>query len=151
MPEFRYAEGRIAESVAFITREMQEFDTDYAVVTWKQYREDGKLQKLADRTVENVLTALIETCGTILTREGLAADSYGEALGRCGKLFGFSEEEQLRLEKLAIQRNRLAHRYLDFRWQAVNLFRRERDLVRRLLARILAQEERLAASRDEQG
>jgi len=114
MPDFRYAQGRIPETVAFISEEIREFDADYAEKTWKDYRDDRKLQKLMDRTVENVLTALVEACGTILSQEGTAVESYAEALSRAGKLFGFTEEEQQRLEKLAIQRNRLAHRYLAF-------------------------------------
>ena len=142
MPDFRYALGRIPETVAFISEEIREFDTDYADKTWKEYRDDRKLQKLMDRTVENILTALVEVCGTILTQEGTAVESYAEALGRSGKLFGFTHEEEQRLEKLAIQRNRLAHRYLDFRWQAVSLFSRERPLVRRLLTDILSREEK---------
>jgi len=142
MPDFRYAQGRIPETVAFISEEIREFDADYAEKTWKDYRDDRKLQKLMDRTVENVLTALVEVCGTILSQEGTAVESYAEALSRSGKLFGFTEEEQQRLEKLAIQRNRLAHRYLDFRWQAVSLFSRERPLVRRLLADLLSREEK---------
>ena len=60
MPEFRYALGRIPESVAFIARELAEFDSDYAATTAAEYRDDRKLQKLVDRTVENVVTAMVE-------------------------------------------------------------------------------------------
>lgn len=141
MPEFRYAWGRIPESVAFISTELREFDTDYSGKSATEYRADRKLQKLMDRTVENILTALVEVCGTVLTQEGIAVDSYAEATRRCGGLLGLSEDEQVRLEKLAMQRNRLAHRYLDFRWQAVDLFRRERELIRLLLTHVLAREE----------
>ncbi len=45
MPEFRYAKGRIMESLAFITKEMDEFKSDYASKTWKDYESDTKLQK----------------------------------------------------------------------------------------------------------
>ena len=33
MPEFRYAKGRIMETIAFITKEMEEFETDYSLKT----------------------------------------------------------------------------------------------------------------------
>jgi hypothetical protein len=73
---------------------MMEFDREYSNKTWNDYQSDKKLQKLMDRTVENVLTALIEVCGTILTEEGIGVGSYAEALRKTAELFGFPEDEQ---------------------------------------------------------
>lgn len=140
MPEFRYGKGRIIESISYITEEIKEFDAEYAAKTWKDYRDDKKLQKLIDRTVENILTALIEVCGAVLTGRGVGVESYSEALAGAGRLFGFSETEQEDLSRLAVQRNRLAHRYLNFRWQAVRMFAEQRPLVVKLLDRVLAEE-----------
>lgn len=120
---------------------IKEFDEDYASKKWENYRKDKKLQKLMDRTVENILTALIEVSGTVLTQEGIPIESYAQVLSECAKKFGFSEKEQEELSKLAIQRNRLALRYLNFRWQAVNMFVKLKPLVLRLLEKILAREE----------
>ena len=142
MPEYWYAKGRILESIRFISEELKEFETEYSNKTWKEYQDDKKLQKLIDRTVENILTAMIKVCGTVLTEEGISVDSYGDALKKCSKFFGLSEEEQESLSKLAVQRNRLAHRYLNFRWQAVKMFAEQRGLVARLIAMILEREER---------
>lgn len=137
MPEFTYAKGRIEESIQFISDEIKEFEEDYADKSWPDYQKDKKLQKLIDRTVENVLTALIEVCGTILTQKGLAVDTYGSVLKECARVYGFSEEEQEKLAKLAIQRNRLAHRYLNFRWQAVKMFGEQKSVVVKLIKTIL--------------
>jgi len=142
VPEFTYAKGRIAESIQFISVEMKEFETEYASKTWKDYQNEKKLQKLMDKTVENILTALIEVSGTVLTEEGVAVENYGDALRKCSALLGFSENDQENLSKLAIQRNRLAHRYLDFRWQAVKMFSEQRKLVKKLITLILEREER---------
>ena len=136
MPEFKYARGRITNSLQFITEEIKEFEQDYSSKTWKDYKEDRKIQKLIDRTVENILTALIEVCGTILTQEGISAENYAQVLGECAKKFTFSEDEQSSLVKLAIQRNRLAHRYLNFRWQAVKMFVETKQLILKLLTKI---------------
>ena len=141
MPELQYARGRIAESLTFISEEMQEFQEDYAQRTWLEYQHDKKLQKLIDRTLENILTALIEICGAVLAEEGISSESYGGALKRCSGLFGFSVKEQDNLASLAMQRNRLAHRYLNFKWQAIRMFSQQEELVRRLLTRILEREE----------
>lgn len=80
MPEFSYARGRIEESVQFLSGEIREFQSDYANKTLSNYQEDSKLQKLMDRTVENILTALIEVCGAVLAEEGIRAENYGEAI-----------------------------------------------------------------------
>jgi len=140
MPEFKYAKGRVAESIQYLSEEIREFESDYADKTWKDYQDDKKLQKLVDRTVENILTALIEICGTILVEEGIGVDSYVDALKKSAKLLGFSEEEQDNLSRLAIQRNRLAHRYLNFRWQAIKMFGEQKNLIVKLVTRILERE-----------
>lgn len=142
MPEYRYAKGRILESIRFISEELKEFETEYANKTQQEYQDDRRLQKIMDRTVENILTALVEICGTVLTEEGISVESYADAVKRCSKLFDLSEEEAESLAKLAVQRNRLAHRYLNFRWQAVKMFAAQRGLVMRLIAAILKREER---------
>jgi uncharacterized protein YutE (UPF0331/DUF86 family) len=142
MTEYRYAKGRILESIQYITNEMKEFNDDYADKEWGEYQNDTKLQKLMDRTVENILTALIEICGTVLTEQGIAVESYGDGLKKCAKFFGLSKKQQENLARLAIQRNRLAHRYLNFRWQAVQMFSEQEHLVSKLLRKILEREEK---------
>ena len=137
----RDSKGRIAESIQFVSEEMKEFNAEYANKARKEYQNDNKLQKLVDRTVENILTALIEICGTVLTEEGIAVESYVDTLKKCSKFFGLSEDQRENLSKLAIQRNRLAHRYLNFRWQAVKMFAEQRRLISKLLAKILEREE----------
>lgn len=140
MPEFRYAVGRIIESLQFISQEIKEFDEDYVSKTWEDYQKDKKLQKLMDRTVENILTALIEVSGTVLTQESISIENYAQVLRECAKRYDFSEEEQEKLSKLAIQRNRLAHRYLNFRWEAISMFAELKPLVTKLLEKILKRE-----------
>jgi len=142
VPEYHYAKGRIAESIQFISEEMKEFDKEYASKTWEDYQNDKKIQKLVDKTVENILTAVIEVCGTILTEEKIAVDSYPDTLKKIGRFFKFSEKEQENLAKLAIQRNRLVHRYLNFRWQAVKMFSGQRKLVKKLMTLILEREKK---------
>jgi uncharacterized protein YutE (UPF0331/DUF86 family) len=142
MVEFKYARGRITESIQFISEEIREFEEDYVQKTWHDYQEDRKLQKLIDRTVENTLTALIEVCGTYLAERGKAPDNYVDVLRTAAALLGLTTEEQDALGSLAIQRNRLAHRYLDLRWQAVKDFGAKRELVKRILTSILDQQSR---------
>jgi uncharacterized protein YutE (UPF0331/DUF86 family) len=136
VPEFNYAQGRISDSLQFIASEIKEFEEDYLKVSWEEYKANRKLQKLMDRTVENIFTALIELGGTILTQQGIAVESYAQVLSECAQRLGFSEEEQQVLAKIALQRNRLAHRYLNFRWQSINMFVKNKSLILRLLSKI---------------
>ena len=140
MVDFQHAKGRIEESVAFITNEMEEFEKDYAAKDWKEYKQDNKLQKLIDRTVENILTALIEISGSILVEEGISCHNYAEILKKAGQLFGFAEKDQEQLSRLAVQRNRLAHRYLNYRWQAIKTYKNTVPLVKRLLIAAIQRE-----------
>ena len=141
MPEFRYAKGRIIDSLRFISEEMKEFQDDYALKNRSEYEVDRKLQKLIDRTVENILTALIEVCGTFLTQQEIYAESYADVLRKSAQNLGLNSEDQESLAKLGFVRNRLAHRYLNFRWQAIQDFSLKRDLVVRVLSELLKKEE----------
>ena len=143
MPDFKYARGRIEETIQFIAGEIKEFDEEYSLWTWKDYQQDKKIQKLMDRTVENILTALIEICGAFLTQKSIAVENYAQVLTKCAQELGFSEEEQGRLAGLAGQRNRLAHRYLNFRWLAVSGFMESRPLISELLKKIMDNKERI--------
>src|SRR3989338_5595197 len=142
MPDFKYAKGRIIESLQFIAEEIKEFDQEYASKAWTDYQNDKKLQKLVDRTIENIITALIEVCGTILTQQNTAVDNYAQVLSECAKKLGFSIQEQESISKLALQRNRLAHRYLNFRWQAVAMFKEQRPIINKILTKIMEYEEK---------
>jgi len=142
MPKYKYAKGRIIESIQFISQEMKEFEMEYTNKGWKDYKNDNKLQKLMDRTVENIITALIEVSGTILTEEGISIESYSDALRKCAAILGFSAKKQEIFSKLALQRNRLAHRYLNFRWEAIKMFKDQKELIIEILKRILEREEK---------
>ena len=133
MVDFHYAKGRIEESIDFITKEMEEFEKDYAAKDWKDYMQDKKLQKLMDRTVENILTALIETSGTVLVEEGISGHSYAEILKKVGEFFRFTEKAQGELSRLAVQRNRLAHRYLNYRWEAIKTYKKTHNSNNRFI------------------
>ena len=147
MPEFRYARGRMVDSIRYLSEEMKEFQDDYADRSWQDYQKDKKLQKLIDRTVENILTALIEVCGTFLTNQGIASESYADALRKAGGLLGLTEQEQNDLAGLALQRNRLAHRYLNFRWQTIRAFSDKRELICRVADLLLQKDEAPTAKR----
>jgi uncharacterized protein YutE (UPF0331/DUF86 family) len=148
MPDFFYAKGRILESIQYISEELKEFERDYDAKTWPEYQNNRKIQKLIDRTVENILTALIEVSGTLATRNTIKVESYADALRKASELLGFNQEDQEKLGKLAAQRNRLAHRYLNFRWQVIRVFKEGKPLIGEFLKRALEQEKERLAQND---
>ncbi|MBW1689999.1 MAG: hypothetical protein JRJ70_04475 [Deltaproteobacteria bacterium] len=119
---------------------MAEFDHDYKDRTWKDYQQDGKLQKLMDRTVENILTALIEVSGTVLVEEGIKGDSYQDILMKAAELFSFSDKDRRVFAGLSIQRKRLANRYLNYRWQAVKAYKEASDIINKFLMLVIERE-----------
>jgi uncharacterized protein YutE (UPF0331/DUF86 family) len=143
MPDYFYARGRILESIQYISDELKEFEGDYDGKTWQEYQKDRKTQKLMDRTVENILTALIEVSGTLATRKAIKVESYSDALRKAADLLGFNVEDQEKLGKLAAQRNRLAHRYLNFRWQVIRIFKETKPLLLDFIKKILELEKSL--------
>ena len=143
MTDFYYAKGRVLESIQYISDELKEFERDYDGKTWPEYQNDRKIQKLMDRTVENILTALIEVSGTLATRNTIKVENYADALRKASELLGFNQEDQEKLGKLAAQRNRLAHRYLNFRWQVIRIFKENRPLLLDFIKKILELEKSL--------
>ena len=137
MTDFYYAKGRVLETIQYISEELKEFERDYDGKTWPEYQNDRKIQKLMDRTVENILTALIEVSGTLATRNTIKVENYADALRKASELLGFNLEDQEKLGKLAAQRNRLAHRYLNFRWQVIRIFKENRRLLLDFIKKIL--------------
>ncbi len=142
MPEYTYAKGRIAETVQFITREMKEFEDEYAQVTWEEYQRDSKTQKLIDRTVENILNAFVEVCGTILAEEGKSADNYSDTIRSAAEMLGSKPDEARAMAKLAVHRNRLVHRYLNMKWQAIIAYKEQSGLIATIMTAILDRESR---------
>lgn len=140
-PEFSYSKGRILATVEFITKEMEDFDKYFAEMTLKEYKFLDTLRaKALEKTVENILTSLIEIAGAISVEEGKSVENYSTAINEASLILGFDEETALSLAKLAVQRNRIVHRYLDFKWEAIKSYKESRELIREFLKRVINRE-----------
>ena len=136
MKRFSYARGRIEETLQFIAQEMEEFDREYGDKTYQDYYSDRKLQKLMDKTVEDILTALIELSGTLLVQKGKRVESYRQILREAALVYGLGNKKAEELSHLAIERNRIVHRYLDIRWDSIREYRERIPLIREFLRRV---------------
>ena len=145
-PEFSYSKGRILPSVEFILKEMNDFDQHFPEITWNNYRMlDSLKMKALEKTVENILTALIEVAGTIAIENEKIVENYSVALSEAALIIGLSEDKAVILGKLAGMRNRLAHRYLDFKWETIKAYINAKPSIKDFLSGVVAREkEKLA-------
>ena len=142
-PDFSYSKGRVISSVNFILKEMDDFNTYFSSITWQDYRmlEPLKLKAL-EKTVENILTALIEISGVIVVEENKQIDDYATIIEQASLCIGLTNNEASQLAKLARQRNRLAHRYLDFKWEAIKSYMDTRNSIKHFLQLATIREEK---------
>jgi uncharacterized protein YutE (UPF0331/DUF86 family) len=140
-PEFMYAKGRIIETIQFISKEIREFENEYEKISWQEYGQNSKIQKLIERTVENILTAFIELAGTYLAQMKISGENYSDILRKFSQNLACTEDDVEKIASLASQRNRLAHRYLDYKWQAIKLFKENKPLLKSILTIVLEKEE----------
>jgi uncharacterized protein YutE (UPF0331/DUF86 family) len=68
------------------------------------------------------------------------ADNYADVLRKTGNFFNFRDDECEILATMAIQRNRLAHRYLNFRWQVVKYYKDNENTIKKLIYAIFEYE-----------
>ncbi len=139
-PFKKYGKGCVVDSIQFILREMAEFDQDYANKNCKEYTNDIKLQKLIEKTIENVLTTAIDVSKVELAREGIVTENCSERMRKAGRIFKLDEFECEDLAKLVSQRNYLMHRYLDLKWQVVITYKQSRPLLMKFLRLVLDKE-----------
>ncbi len=139
--KFRYAEGRVSDTIQFITGEMEVFKKHFGNIDWNSYRLMDIIQARAvERIVENILTALIELAGTICIQHNRSVDSYSTALKEAALVFGFEEKSAEEFSRLAVYRNKLAHRYLDIKWDVIKTFIKKQPIIKEFLKRVIEAE-----------
>ncbi len=141
--DFTYSKGRILSSVNFVLKEMDDFNTYFSHITWKNYSalEPLKLKAL-EKTVENILTALIEISGAIVVEEEQQVEDYATIIEQACRILGMNKNDASRMAKLARQRNRLAHRYLDLKWEAIKSYMDTRHSIQHFLQLATNREEK---------
>ncbi len=140
---FSYSKGRVLSSLNFILKEMDDFDRYFSGMTWQDYRTLDPLKlKALERTVENILTALIEISGVIVVEEEKQVEDYATVMEQASLITGLSGGEASQLARLARQRNRLAHRYLDFKWDAIKSYMDARKPIQHFLHLATRREEK---------
>lgn len=142
-PNFSYSKGRVLSSVNFVLKEMDDFNTYFSNITWQDYSALVPLKlKALEKTVENILTALIEISGAIVVEEEQQVEDYATIIEQASLILGMKKNEASQMAKLARQRNRLAHRYLDLKWEAIKSYMDTLHSIKRFLQLATNREEK---------
>lgn len=134
---FEYAKGRVLDTLEFIMKEIIDYKNNFGILTYQEYTSlNGLKIKALERTIENILNALIELSGTISIERGFKVDNYYSALRKGARLVGVDEEKAEELAELANVRNNLVHRYLDTKWEIVREFQEKLPLITIFIKRV---------------
>jgi uncharacterized protein YutE (UPF0331/DUF86 family) len=108
----------------FLLDEVADFHL-YQSVTWEDYK-DRRKRREVERWIENIINASIDIAKVLLSVKGLEIpQTYREILRDISLTNLFREELGLKISEWASIRNKLAHEYIDIRWDAIKKFAKE--------------------------
>lgn len=115
----RYA---LQRRLVFPDSELKALD-EFANFTWQDYQSKDKERRQLERTIENIMNAVIDCAKIVLaSRKRPMPSTYREVIRLTGSIEGFSQDVSERLSEWTELRNILAHEYFDIRWQPIENF-----------------------------
>ena len=114
----------LTKRLDFLLDEVADFHL-YQSVTWEDYKNRRKRREV-ERWIENIINASIDIAKVLLSVKGLEIpQTYREILRDISLTNLFREELGLKISEWASIRNKLAHEYIDIRWDAIKKFVKE--------------------------
>jgi uncharacterized protein YutE (UPF0331/DUF86 family) len=96
---------------------------EYSNLDWVTYQAEPKSRRNVERIAENVANALIDIAKILLAAgESEVPETYREVLAATVPAGLADEGQAVDLIRLAQLRNRLSHRYLDYKWELIQWF-----------------------------
>lgn len=96
---------------------------EYLGLSWQEYQNDDKKRKFVERTIENLMNAVIDVSKIMLSSQKRAVpDTYKEIVRQTGLISPLTQEVADTLSNWVGLRNILAHEYLDYRWEKIKGF-----------------------------
>jgi uncharacterized protein len=101
--------------------------SDCSSLTWQDYQHERTKRLVAERTIENIMNAVIDISKTVLAsaKHAPMPQTYKEIMRIAGLISPFSQDAAEQLSQWAELRNILAHEYLDYRWKDIQRFLQE--------------------------
>ena len=115
--------GSILARISFIESELKDLN-EFRNIEWKDYREDKIARKNVERTIENIVNALIDISKIVLSDKaaGEIPSNYSQVVLKLSELKIVDFELAEKLAECVKLRNFLAHQYLDLRWDRIKKF-----------------------------
>ncbi len=113
---------RLMVRLDFLKLQMEDYPR-YQKVDWKEYAKDRFLRREIERWVEDTINCVIDIAKIILSREKLPIPNTNKELLKAIETVGDLEKGfGERISRWAAIRNKLAHEYLDLKWEGVKDF-----------------------------
>lgn len=115
--------GSIYTRISFLESELKDL-IEQKNIDWKTYQENKLLRKNIERTIENLVNALIDISKIILSDKaaGEIPQTYGAVILKLSELKIIDFDLSQRLAEYVKLRNFLSHQYLDLRWDKIKNF-----------------------------
>lgn len=108
----------------FLLDEIADFHL-YQSLTWEDYK-DRRKRREVERWIENIINSSIDIAKVLLSIKGLEIpQTYREILRNLTLTNLFRKDLGLEISEWASVRNKLAHEYIDIRWDAIKEFIKE--------------------------
>ncbi|MBI2559892.1 MAG: DUF86 domain-containing protein [Planctomycetes bacterium] len=113
---------RLMVRLDFLKLQMQDYPR-YQKVDWIEYSKNRFLRREIERWVEDTINCVIDIIKIILSSEKLPIPNTNKELLKALELVGdFEKGFGERISRWADIRNKLAHEYLDLKWEGVKDF-----------------------------
>lgn len=97
----------------------------YKSLTWEDYKDKRKRREV-ERWIENIINSSIDIAKVLLSIKGLEIpQTYREILRNLSLTNLFRKGLEFEISEWASIRNKLAHEYIDIRWDAIKKFIKE--------------------------
>ncbi len=120
---------RLIKHITFLEDEIQDYE-NFKTLSWMEYNTARDKRRNVERWIENIVNSSIDIAKIILVSENLPfPDTYREIVNSLSLVSGFDKKIVEKLAELVKFRNIIAHEYLDLRWNFINRFIHETELL----------------------
>ena len=120
---------RLIKHITFLEDEIQDYE-NFKTLSWMEYNTVRDKRRNVERWIENIVNSSIDIAKIILVSEDLPLpDTYREIVNSLSLVSSFDKKIVEKLAELVKFRNIIAHEYLDLRWNFINRFIHETELL----------------------
>jgi uncharacterized protein YutE (UPF0331/DUF86 family) len=125
---------RLIKRVDYIKSSVIPFFNTYDSVTREKYNSDIRLRREVEKWVEDTINCVIDISKILYSEKKMVIPETSRGILENIDLLGLSEVKLgSRISQWAILRNRLAHDYLDLKWEGISKFIKEGEVILNLL------------------